>query len=332
MGRLHYLTHELDAVGKYGDAAYYHGMHAMYENGVPVACHEHLTREFGRRARDFMTEAIQAHDPYFCMVAFNAVHNFTWQLPEEELAKRGLKAHPDFDPIVDEYVDWYDGAISPNLENGREYYLAQLEMMDEEIGRLLDLLEETETLQNTLVIYLTDNGGSACNFGNNAPLTGSKYTLFEGGVRVPYLASWPQVIPAGSGTQELTSSLDLLPTFAYVAGAQLPNNQPIDGVNLFERFSGVGKGHDALFFDTGFQWSVRTQNWKLHEVHDDENSQNARKIMQEVEHTDIGCGRSLFSLRDHLAETPENDCLSQYPDKAAELAQLYHEWYREIHQ
>src|SRR5690625_5923171 len=66
------------------------------------------------------------------MVAFNAVHNFTWQLPQHELDARGLPQHPDFDAETAEYVDWYDGAIEPNLENGREYYLAQLEIMRSE--------------------------------------------------------------------------------------------------------------------------------------------------------------------------------------------------------
>src|SRR5699024_169921 len=138
------------------------------------------------------------------------VHNFAWQLPEDELAARALPSHDDFDPGTDEYIDWYDGAISPNLENGRAYYLAQLEIMDREIGRMLDHLEATGRLERTLVVYLTDNGGSACNYGDNTPLHGTKYSLFEGGVRVPLMLSWPGVIEPGTRSDALVSSLDLL--------------------------------------------------------------------------------------------------------------------------
>lgn len=273
MGRLHYLIHEKEAEKTYGDAANILGMHAMYENGQATECNQHLTLEFGKRAKEFIEKEIAGENPYFCMLAFNAVHNFAWQLPEEELRKRNLPGYKDFSSTTSEYLDWYDGAISPNLPNGRAYYLAQLELMDQAIGRILDTLEQTGTAQNTLIVYLTDNGGSACNYGNNSPLTGSKYSLFEGGIRVPYLASWPGVISEGSLTKNLVSSMDLLPTFAYLAGIELSDEASIDGLNLVPSFLDEGKeGHQALYFDTGFQWSVRTDNWKLHEVHEDEAS------------------------------------------------------------
>lgn len=330
MGRLHYMTHVKDAEVVYGEAANRHGMHAMYENGQAVDCHEHLTIEFGKRAKAFMETSIAKEAPYFCMVAFNAVHNFAWQLPQEELDKRNLPVYPDFDPETDTYLDWYDGAISPNLPNGRAYYLAQLELMDQEIGRLLDTLDETGTKEQTIVVYLTDNGGSSCNYGVNAPLTGTKYSLFEGGIRVPYLVSWPSVIPAGKQTNELASSLDLMPTFAYLAGATIVPEVPIDGLNLVPHFTGEGKGHEALYFDTGFQWSVRTKDWKLHEVHSDEDSQNARRIMKEVEHSDIGQGQSLFQLNERVTENPVDNLLMVYPELAAEMTRMYESWVRNI--
>src|SRR5699024_4289385 len=113
------------------------------------------------------------------------------------LDARPLPRHDDFDPASADYIDWYDGAISPQLEHGREYYLAQLEIMDREIGRLLDHLEATGRRESTLVVYLTDNGGSTCNYGDNFPLDGTKYSLFEGGVRVPMILSRPGTVPAG---------------------------------------------------------------------------------------------------------------------------------------
>ena len=182
MGRLHYLHHSRAAAEEYGEAAPAHGVDPLRENGREVECEQHLTVEFTDRALEFMGEGGE-QDPYFCMVAYNAVHNFAWQLPQDELDARALPRHDDFDPASTDYLDWYDGAISPRLEHGREYYLAQLEIMDREIGRLLDHLEAAGRRESTLVVYLTDNGGSTCNYGDNAPLAGTKYSLFEGGVR-----------------------------------------------------------------------------------------------------------------------------------------------------
>lgn len=331
MGRLHYLTHEKKATETYGEAANILGMHEMYENGQAVECHEHLTQVFGKRAQNFIQQAIKEETPYFCMLAFNAVHNFAWQLPEEELEKRQLPSCPDFDPQMGEYLDWYDGAIAPRLPNGREYYLAQLELMDQAIGEVLATLDATGTAENTLVVYLTDNGGSYCNFGNNAPLTGSKYSLFEGGIRVPYLVRWPKVIEAGSQTNTLVSSLDLLPTFAYLAGVEQSTQVPIDGVNLVPSFIGeADAGHDALYFDTDFQWSVRLKDWKLHEVRSDLDSQNARQVMKQVEHTDIGEGKSLFHLKAEIKEEPIFNCANDYPEKVEELTKMYQAWRQKI--
>src|SRR5699024_4317532 len=110
MGRLHYLHHSSRAVEEYGPAAAVHGVDPLFEDGREIDCEQHLTVEFTDRAIDFMGEGTAAaEDPFFCMVAYNAVHNFTWQLPEDELAARALPRHDDFDPEVGEYVDWYDG-------------------------------------------------------------------------------------------------------------------------------------------------------------------------------------------------------------------------------
>ena len=248
MGGLHYMRHSEQDVVEYGpERAKVHGVQPMVHNGEKVDCHEHLTIEFARRAVDFMSDPGQGlgegqqedeERPFFCMVAFNAVHNFTWQLPQWKLDERGLPSHPEFDPDTSDYLDWYDGAIWPNLDHGREYYLGQLELMDAQIGRLLDHLEETGQIDNTLIVYLTDNGGSTCNFGNNAPLAGTKYTLHEGGVRVPYVIAGPDVKEPGSRSQALVSSLDLLPTFVAAAGVRCLRTSPSTGSTSARCFGG----------------------------------------------------------------------------------------------
>lgn len=329
MGRLHYLRHSRRAVEEYGEAASRHGVHPLYENGAEVDCENHVTVEFTQRALDFIgtpgegEASGEGEDrPFFCMVAYNAVHNFTWQLPEEELEARDLPPHADMNPEVDEYLDWYDGSIWPNLDHGRAYYLAQLEIMDREIGRLLDHLEQTGQRENTMVIYLTDNGGSTCNYGCNTPLTGTKYTLFEGGVRTPMMISWPGVVPQGARSDALVSSLDLLPTAAAAAGATLPTDLPIDGQDLRPVWEGHSAGHEALHFDTGFQWAVRTPQWKLRYAEDGRH----RQALLDVEHTDIGEGLNLTDLSRGPEETAATDLADAHPEIVQALTALHDEW------
>lgn len=331
-GRLHYLLHSREARKRLGDDFHaVHGVNPMLENGREVDCERHLTTEFAERAIDFMgpgSQGEEAADPFFCMVAFNAVHNFAWQLPEDELAARALPSHEDFDPDTDKYIDWYDGAISPNLENGRAYYLAQLEIMDREIGKMLEHLEETGRREDTLVVYLTDNGGSNCNYGVNAPLHGTKYSLFEGGVRVPFMVSWPGHVPAGARCDELISSMDLLPTFLLAAGLEHPEPAQIDGRPLQEVWAGSGTGHELLHFDTGFQWAVRDRDWKLRWV--DEEDTTYRDRLLRNEHTDIGAGLTLVPIGTDLDESPRADVSAEHPEVVEALSRAHREWARRM--
>ncbi|MFC0672653.1 sulfatase family protein [Brachybacterium hainanense] len=328
-GRLHYLQHSADAVRERGEeASRVHGVQPLYQDGVEVDVTGHLTVTLADRAIDFMGPGdgsrTPQEDPFFCMVAFNAVHNFAWQLPQDELDARALPAHDDFDPQLATYADWYDGAISPHLENGRAYYLAQLEIMDREIGRMLDHLEATGRRESTLVVYLTDNGGSTCNYGDNTPLDGTKYSLYEGGVRVPYLVSWPGTVPAGQSSEALVSSLDLLPTFAALAGAELPAEHPVDGRDLRPLWEDpAAPGHAALHFDTGFQWAVRTPRWKLRWVAPDT---PYRAGLRDVEHTDIGSGLSLVPIGESSDESAAADVSVAHPEAVAELRALHEAW------
>ncbi|MGY4720800.1 sulfatase family protein [Naumannella huperziae] len=329
MGRLHYLHHSRAAEERYGPAAWRHGVGPLLaadESGETEAeIERHLTRELGERTRGFIGRAVADQRPFFAMVAFNAVHNFNGQLPAEVLRERGLPPFADLDPAVDDYLDWYDGAIWPNDPNGRAYYAAQLAIMDEEIGLLLDQLDTLGVAEDTLVVYLTDNGGSTCNFAENAPLAGGKYSLYEGGVRVPFLVRWAGGgVPAGGACAELVSSLDLLPTFAAAAGLTGEQVPETDGIDLAPVLRGEGAGHEVLHFDTGFQWAVREGEWKLRSIdvgaHVD--------AINTVEHAGIEPGVALH----HLGRDPgeRTDLSETYPRVRERLTALHEAWRAEM--
>lgn len=317
MGRLNYLHHTEESVEKYGEAAFPMAVQPLWNGDEPQELDGFLTDAIGERTRAFVAE--HADKPFLATVAFNAVHNFCWQLPAEELEKRGLPAHEDWNPGAGEYIDWYDGAISPNLENGRAYYLAQLELMDAQIGLILDQIDHLGLSQDTIVFYLTDNGGSTCNYGVNLPLRGTKYTLWEGGVRVPFLMRWPGHVPEGITTPALTSSMDILPTALAAAGADPASYAHADGLDLLGAAGSAG--HEALHWDCGWQWSVRRGDWKLQWV---EPGSPVAQAIRNVEHAEPGSGYFLCNLAEDPAET--TDLQASEPAVFAELSALHESW------
>lgn len=318
MGRLNYLHHSEDSVAGYGEAAMPMAVQPLWNGEEPQELEGFLTDAIGERTRQFVAD--HADKPFLATVAFNAVHNFCWQLPAEELQKRGLPAFEDWHPGAEEYVDWYDGAVSPNLENGREYYLAQLELMDDQIGLILDQLDDLGLAENTMVIYLTDNGGSTCNYGVNLPLRGTKYTLWEGGVRVPFLLRWPGRVPAGGTTAALASSMDILPTALAAAGVSAQVYAHCDGLNLLSD-DGLSAGHEALHWDCGWQWSVRRGDWKLKWV---EPGSPVADAIRRTQHAESGSGYFLANLGQDPSES--SNLAEAEPEILAGLAALHQQW------
>jgi arylsulfatase A-like enzyme len=321
-GRLNYLRHSVTAVDEYGpEAGWRMAVQPMLDGDDPVELERFLTDELADRAGTFIDGSPDR--PFFCMLAFNAVHNFCWQLPPEELERRGLEIHADWHDEDGAYADWYDGVISPNLDHGRDYYLAQLELMDAAIGRLLDQLESSGQAENTIIVYLTDNGGSTCNNGDNGPLAGTKYTLWEGGIRVPFIVCWPAGGWSGGQDRDgVVSSVDLFPTLLAAAGADAGVTAASDGVDVGPMLSGTGAGgHDQLCWDCGFQWAIRQGDLKLRVV--DGDSPGAVGIRR-TEHADPGSGVMLVDL---AADPGETDNLAdRRPDDVARLTADFQDW------
>lgn len=206
----------------------------------PVNEKEYLTDAFTREALAFIER--HSNEPFFLYLAYNAVH-----APMEATEKYLNR----FQNISDEK---------------RRIHAAMLAAMDDGIGAVLKKLREKNIEQNTLIFFLSDNGGpTKANGSRNDPLRGDKGTMYEGGIRVPFILQWQSRIPGGKLYENPVISLDILPTAMAVAGGSLPKNYSIDGVNLIPFITGEKNTppHEILFWRSGTNYAVRKENWKL---------------------------------------------------------------------
>ncbi|HSG89647.1 MAG TPA: sulfatase-like hydrolase/transferase, partial [Pseudomonadales bacterium] len=135
------------------------------------------------------------------------------------------------------------------------------------VARVTAKLDELGLAENTLVIFTSDNGGAGY-IGLpdiNSPYRGWKLTHFEGGTHVPFFVRWPAHIAAGSTYAEAVQHIDLMPTIAAAAGATLPDDRIIDGVDVLPYVTGAKQGvpHDTLFWREGYLRTVQHRGWKL---------------------------------------------------------------------
>lgn len=201
----------------------------------------------------------------------------------------------------------------------RRRYLAMVDSLDQNVGRLLDALEANGRRRNTLIFFLSDNGGhrpwrpgrESARIANNGPLRAGKTSLSEGGIRVPFIASWPQRWPQGVRYHAPVISLDIAATAVALAGASADRAQPLDGVNLDAFVLGREAAPDrALFWrrerpDRSVSWAVRAGDMKLTKA------------------TPVA-SPALYDLAADIGET--RDLINERPEEAARLARLWNAW------
>lgn len=272
------------------------------------------TELFGERARWFIDK--NRDRQFFLQLSFNAVHNFTHQLPEEYLSARNLPSFRDWDAASEDYEEWYRAGRKPNNPHGRAYYLGQLEYLDREVGRVLDYLAQLQLDQKTLVIYVGDNGGSTPIYADNGPLRGSKYTLYEGGIRVPLIISWPGRYAEGRVHYSVVSAMDVLPTICSATNAPRPGI--LDGLDLSPLLEGrdLAIHHETLVWDTGHETAVRHGNWKLKTA---TSRQHAENQMVELE-----LGEFLYDLEADPSEI--RDVAGDHPEVVNHLKKIHIDW------
>lgn len=138
-------------------------------------------------------------------------------------------------------------ARATGLQEYNAEYAAEVEVLDVSLGRMMEAVNDLGLNENTLLIYTSDNGGLMGQT-TNAPLRAGKGSYYEGGIRVPFVARWPNVIAAGTKADEATIGVDLMPTFAELSGASLPANQPVDGTSMLPLFRNPQAVNDRSIF------------------------------------------------------------------------------------
>ncbi|MES2595873.1 MAG: sulfatase-like hydrolase/transferase [Verrucomicrobiota bacterium] len=263
---------------------------SLDRNGKEEAQTKYLTEQFGDEAAAYVQRHAGDGKPWMLYLAFNAPHT-PLQAMEAWLAK-----------------------LAHIKDANRRTYAAMICALDAAVGQVVEKLEATKQRENTLVFFISDNGGpnlafrNLGNFTDNSPLHGAKGDLHDGGIRVPFLVSWPAKLKPGVYEQPVIA-LDFLPTTVALAGGELPQDRPIDGVNLMPYLTGEKSGppHDRLFWRTQGpkgNHAVRQGQWKF-----------VRKADAKPE---------LYDLAADIGES--KNLASEKPDLIAEFTAAIAEW------
>jgi arylsulfatase A-like enzyme len=278
IGEIDYFTHK--AGGKVD----------WYRNNKVVEEEGYSTTLLGNDA----VKLIEAHNPatpLFLYLAFNAVHT-PYQAPQE-------------------YLDRYKDIKDPS----RQAYAASATAMDEQIGRVVAALAAKKMLDNTLIVFQSDNGGTRNAMfagaitdmskvvlpADNGPYRDGKASLYEGGTRVVAFANWPGHIKEGSTVNEMIHTVDLYPTLVDLAGGHLGKNKPLDGMDVWATIS-AGKPSprtELVYNIEPFRAGIREGDWKL------------------IWHTTLPQSIELYNIAEDPSET--KNLAADHPDKVAQL-------------
>ncbi|HDJ33786.1 MAG TPA: arylsulfatase [Bacteroidetes bacterium] len=282
----------------------------IYEN-----MHDRLTD----RTIKTMKEAKENGEPFFIYLAHYLVHG-PWEPSKEFTTEAEWEARMRFEGRMNQTV-----------------FPAMVREMDHQVGRLLDTMREMGLDRETVVFFLSDNGPWLTNdtlrsAGCAWPLRGSKFNTFEGGHRVPAIVSWPGTFEQGKVTGATASSMDVFPTIAALAGAQLPEGRIVDGMDispllLGEDMPGLNDRELLYYHATNLQ-AIRKGDWKLHlprlphQLHFMGRRNVGRGTIDSLDQP------LLFNLQGDLEEV--NDVAQGYPEVVKMLENLAAEYRKEL--
>lgn len=263
---------------------------AVRRGNDPVDLEEYSTDAFTRAAVEFIEE--NGDNPFFIYLPVITPH-----VP--------MEARPQ------------DLARFPDVEDPlRRTTLAMMANLDDNVGWLLETLRVKGLEEETLIIFLSDNGGYPGNASYNDPFRGTKSQLLEGGIRVPFLMQWKGTLPEGTIYEHPVSSLDIVPTALAAAGMKIQDDWKLDGTNLLPYLKGEIQDppHEALYWRYNFPyvkeeqhgWAIRQGDWKL---------------------VKNGWARTPVALY-NLANDPqeEQNLISKQPERAHTMRQKWEHW------
>lgn len=238
---------------------------------------DYLTDIFSDEAVSFITNNAPNSEPYFLYLAYNAPHT-PLDIPAADLAQFKLD-NPNFESDIQNSPDIINAKLkdgqtreerTTELVASRLNYAAMVSKVDQGIGRIKTAITNSGEANNTLIIFLSDNGGKLREAGaTNYPLTQGKGSVDEGGHRVPMFVYWPDKITTPGKYDHLVSSLDLYPTFLNLAGATLPANKKLDGLPFMDQLIAGSDARNSkpLFVlrpQFGFNnVSIKSGKWKI---------------------------------------------------------------------
>ena len=274
-------------------------------------------KRFSERITDFGIDFIEENkdNPFFLFISHFDVH---------------VQLNADMD-LINKYLE--KGKVAGYPCNA--IYAAMVEHIDRSVGRIEQKLADAGLAENTVVVFFSDNGGLVQRFdkipliakekqyiyenssllysaSSNLPLRGEKGSLYEGGIREPMIVKWPGYVLPGSVSEVLVSSVDFLPTFADLAGIDLPQTQVFDGVSLVDVFTGRKALHNRSVF------------WHYPVYHHDVPKSAVRKGDWKLIHNLVDDSYALYDLKNDIGE--QADLSELFPDKKEELVNILDKW------
>jgi arylsulfatase A-like enzyme len=289
-----------------------YGVPSMYRNNSPTTEDKgtYCTYLFQREAVRFVKE--NKDRPFFLYLPFNAPHGASSLDP---MVRGGAQAPEEWRKMYPELhaQEGYTGgtrygkpAKVMNRALRLTHYLGSVTAMDAAIGEVLDLLDEYNLTENTIVIFFADNGGSGG--ADNSPLRAGKSRVFEGGIRVCCTIRYPKRIPAGTVNREFLTSLELLPTLLNLAGVAPPEGVVLDGFDMMPMLADKKPSpRKEMYWKRRAKEAARVENWKW--------------VRNES-------GTFLFDLSKDISE--KNNLIDKMPEKAAEMQQHFENWLKRM--
>ena len=284
---------------------YYPGHLWSNKEKVPLDGHTYAHTLIADQALKFIRK--NRKKPFFAYIPITIPHA-AMQAPESYVAPF-RKKFPEFKDLIGKY------SHGTKVKNPIAAFAGMMTLADEDIGKILDLLEDLKIDENTFVLLTSDNGphyegGHKPQFFNsNGPLKGHKRDLFEGGIRVPTIAWWPGTVKAGTDNEHISAFWDMLPTYCDLAGIDAPKN---DGISFAPSLRGSEQPeHPYLYWEFhshGGKQAIRKGKWKA-----------IRNNVKKTTKTPI----ELFNLEEDIGET--KNIADQHPKIIKELEQLMDE-------